>query len=300
MPDSPFSLSSPPTAALAETRPQAAESQAVAQRQHESARARADGDDDENGPADDDGADSGIDLRWVWLEVRKRVFIKLPFSRPIAEAMEVVVPIALEDNIFICGLSTQNFPMSGHLAGDNVRNTIKGILRQAAGHDIQFEVIEGTTLADWREIKSRRSRAQEAVIAMAEQKVGLHHYEDVLNQIVGEIRGRVTGTRDRLFPQVRAALVFDVVPLLADAADMLFADRDAHDARRAMARSIDRVAAFLEIQPLALAMEVERYHRAQAPRPQHQETSSAFATSKTAPAASQVASAKNDAHKANA
>lgn len=302
MPDSPFSLQSPPNAAPAiggaasAASAQPAGSQAAVQERRDSER-RQDEDtarsadaerrqderrDDSDGDADGD-ADGGIDLRWVWLEVRKRVFIKLPFSRPVAEAMEAAVPIALEDDTFVCGLSTPNFPLSGHLSGDNVRNTINGILRQAAGRDIKFEVIEGTTVADWREIKSRRSRAQEAVIAMAEHKVGLHQYEDVLNQIVGEIRGRVTGTRDRLFPQVRAGLLLDVVPLLSDAADMLFSDREAHDARRAMARTIDRVAAFLDVAPLVLALEIERYHRAQTPRPQHQ-TPETAATTTPAPA----------------
>ncbi len=269
MPDSPFSLQSPPSSPPAT--PAAIARPAAVGADEEDAREATDAD----SSAD---ADSGIDLRWVWLEVRKRVFIKLPFSRPVAEAMEAVVPIAMEDNMFVCGLSTQNFALSGHLSGENVRNTIKGILRQAAGREIQFEVIEGTTLADWREIRSRRNRAQEAVIAMAEHKVGVHQYEDVLNQIVGEIRSRVTGTRDRLFPQVRAGLVLDVVPLLSDAADMLFSDRDAHDARRAMARTIDRVAAFLEIQPLALAVEIERYHRAQTPRARHQPAETASPT----------------------
>jgi hypothetical protein len=54
-----------------------------------------------------------VDLRWVWLEVRKRVFIKLPFSRQVAEVMEAAVPIALENNTFICGLPTVKFPLSG-------------------------------------------------------------------------------------------------------------------------------------------------------------------------------------------
>jgi Mg2+/Co2+ transporter CorC len=141
------------------------------------------------------------------LEVRKRVFIKLPFSRQVAEVMEAAVPIALENNTFICGLPTVKFPLSGFLIADQVKNTIEGILRQAAGHPIRFEVIDGTTLEDWQQIKQRRDRAHSAVLAMAEQNVELHHFEDVLNQVVGEIRHRVTSTRDRNFPHVRARLI---------------------------------------------------------------------------------------------
>lgn len=212
-----------------------------------------------------------MDLRWVWLEVRKRVFIKLPFSRPVAEAMEAVIPIALEKDRFVCGLSTQNFPMSGSLNAEQVRNTIESILRQAAGRPIHFEVIEGTTLEDWQEIKQRRDRAQEAIIAMAEHNVESHNFDDVINQIIGEIRHRVTSTRDRNFPHVRARLILDIVPLLSDTFDMLFPDRESHDAGRVMARTIDRVANFIDLAPLPLALEVERYHRAQNPRPKPSE-----------------------------
>lgn len=204
-----------------------------------------------------------VDLRWVWLEVRKRVFIKLPFSRQVAEVMESAVPIALENNTFVCGLPSVKFPLSGFLIADQVKNTIEAILRQAAGHPIRFEVIDGTTIEDWQQIKQRRDRAHSAVIAMAEQNVELHHLEDVLNQVVGEIRHRVTSTRDRNFPQVRAQLILDIVPQLSDTVDMLIPEDQGHDAGRILARSIDRVATFLDLPPLTLALEMERYHREQ-------------------------------------
>ncbi len=220
------------------------------------------------------------DLRWVWLEVRKRVFIKLPFSRPVADALEAVVPIVLEDNQFICGLPTKDYPLSGALNSEQVRNTIEVILKQAAGRAIRFEVIEGTTPEDWQEIKQRRSRAQEAIIAMAEHDVAAHNFDDVLNQIIGEIRHRVTSTRDRTFPHVRARLILDIVPLLSDTFDMLFPDRDSHDSGRAIARTIDRVANFIDLAPLPLALEIERYHRTQhSPRSEPQQQSEAPAQS---------------------
>jgi hypothetical protein len=197
----------------------------------------------------------------VWLEVRKRVFIKLPFSLGVADAMEAVVPITLDGENFVCGLSAQDYVLSSHLMADQVRNTIENILRQAAGRTIHFELIEGTTIDDWLEIRDRRQRAQEAVIAMARQQDETHHIEDVLNQIVSEIRQNITSTKDRNLPQVKAQLLLDVVPSLADAEEMLFADPAAHEARRTMARAIDRIAAFLEIPPFELALEVERYRR---------------------------------------
>lgn len=203
----------------------------------------------------------GADLLWVWQEVRKRVFIKLPFSRIVADALEAIVPITLDEDVFVCGLAPHNYPMSGPLQADQVRNTIEGILRHAAGRAIHFEIVEGTSLEEWLVIKERRHRAQEAVIAMAQQNVQVHHFEDILNQIVGEIRQRVTATKDRAYPQIRAALVLDIVPMLAAAEEMIFNEGDMHDARRAFARTIDRAAGFLEVTPLTLAIEVERHHR---------------------------------------
>jgi hypothetical protein len=49
--------------------------------------------------------------------------------------------------------------------------------------------------------------------------------------------------------------------MLANAEEMLFEPDEIHDARRALARAIDRVAGFLEISPIELATEIERHHR---------------------------------------
>jgi hypothetical protein len=199
-----------------------------------------------------------MDLNWVWREVRKRVFIKLPFSLGVADAMEAVVPITLDDNTFVCGLAPRDFPLSGHLHADQVRNTIENILRQASRRSIRFELIEGTSRSDWDAIKERQQRAHAAVVAIAEKKMDEHHFEDVLVQIVGELRARITAYRDRTLPQVRAELLLQIVPQLADAEEMLFAEQESHDRRRMMARAIDRVASFLEVPPLTLALEIER------------------------------------------
>ena len=212
----------------------------------------------------------GIDLHWVWKEVRKRVFIKLPFSLGVADAMEAAIPIALDDDVFVCGLAPRDFPLAGHLHADNVRNTIENILRQASRRHIRFEIIEGTSLSEWSAIKDRQRRAHTAVIAMAERKLEEHHFEDVLNQIVSELRTRITSVRDRTLPQVRAHLMLEIVPQLSDTEEMLFADQETHDRRRAMARAIDRIAGFLEIPPLTLAIEVER-HRIECVRTQEKE-----------------------------
>jgi hypothetical protein len=204
-------------------------------------------------------APAAVDVNWVWLEVRKRVFIKLPFSLGVSEAMEQIVPIALDGDIFVCGLVHEKFPLSGLLHANQVRNTIENILRTAAKRPIHFEIIEGTTIADWQEIKQRREKASDAMVAMAEKRVEEHHFEDIIIQIIAELRKRVTGTPDRVLPQVRARLLLAVLPSLADAEDMLFHGEETHEARRTMARALERVSTFLEVPPYVLALEVERY-----------------------------------------
>lgn len=206
---------------------------------------------------------AAIDLSWVWREVRKRVFINLPFSVEVAEALEAVVPITLEGDQFVVGLPAAQYPMATSLSVTAVKNTVENILRQAAGRPIKFEVIEGLTIEDWHHVVERRNKAQEAVIAMATKRGEEHHFEDVLTQIVAEIRHRVTQVSERMLPQVRAGLMLDMVPSLADAEDMLFQDNETRESKRAMSRAIDRIAAFLEVPPLTLALEIERHRRAQ-------------------------------------
>ena len=213
-------------------------------------------------PASGESVGPAIDLRWVWSEVSKRVFIKIAFSLLVADAMEAAVPIALDGDTFVVGLSHRDYPMANQLTSEVVRNTIEGILRTAAGRNIRLEVIEGTTNEDWEEVRERRRRAQDAVIAMAQKKQGGQHTEDLVNQIISELRARVSASRDRTLPQVRAGLLLDIAPQIADAEEMLFPDLESHESRRSVARLIDRVAAFLEVPPLTFAIEVERHRRA--------------------------------------
>jgi hypothetical protein len=96
---------------------------------------------------------------------------------------------------------------------------------------------------------------------MATKRTEDHHVEDVLNQIVGEIRHRISQVHDRTLPIVRAELLLDLIPSLADAEEMLFQDADNREAKRAMSRAIDRISTFLEVPPLTLAIEIERHRR---------------------------------------
>jgi hypothetical protein len=204
---------------------------------------------------------NAIDLNWVWREVRKRVVLKLGYKLVVADALAAAIPVVLDNDNFVVGFSAQHYSLAHSLTSEVVKNTIENILRQAAGRPIHFEVMEGTTLADWEDIKRRRDKAHAAVIAMAEQKAEAHHFEDVINQIVGEVRHHVSHIHDRMLPQVRAGLVLDVAASLADAEEALFAEADTRDGKRAMSRVIDRISTFLEVPPLTLALEVERSRR---------------------------------------
>ena len=213
-------------------------------------------------------APDAVDLNWVWREVRKRVFLKMPFSLPVADAMAEAIPIAMDGDNFIVGMEPRHISMAPALSAGQVKNTIENILRQAAGRAIHFEAIEGTTLEAWQEIKASREKAQAAVIAMAERKVGEHHVEDVMNQIVSEIRQQITQVSDRVLPQVKAGLVLEIAVSLADAQEMLFEEEaaDSHAGRRAMSRVIDRIAHFIDVDPMILSLEIERNNRARKTR----------------------------------
>ncbi len=212
-------------------------------------------------PNTDPTSVNSVDLNWVWREVRKRVFIKLTFSLAVADALAEAIPIVLDGDSFVVGFAPKNFPLAPSLGGSAVKNTIEKILEQAAGRRIHFEVIEGTLLSDWEHIKLRREKAQSAMIAMASSKVEAHHFEDVMSQIVGEVRQRVTQIHDRAQPVVRAALILDIAASLADAEDMLFSEADTREGKRVMSRIVDRISTFLDVPPITLAIEIERHRR---------------------------------------
>ena len=207
-----------------------------------------------------DSAGAAVDLNWVWREVRKRIFIKVAFEPGIAEAMETVVPIVFDNDHFVVGLPRGKFQLSQNL-NPEVVGTIESILRSAAGRNIKFEVIDGLTAKDWEHVLEMRNRAHDAVVALASSEPTEHQIEDILSQVVGEIRRRISAIHDKQLPQVKARIVLDIAPSLSDAEEMLFPDPESRDAKRAMGRVIDRVAGFMEVPPVTLAIEIERYRR---------------------------------------
>ena len=212
-------------------------------------------------------APDAVDLNWVWREVRKRVFTKMLWSLPVAEAMAEATPIVMDGDNFIVGMEARHISMAPALSSGIAKNTIENILRGAAGRPIHFEAIEGKTIEDWRKIKESREKAQTAVIAMAERKVTEHQVEDVMNQIVSEIRQQISQVADRVLPQVRASLMLEIAESLSDAQEMLFEGAaQTHAGRRAMARVIDRVSNHLDVEPMLLAIEIERHTRVQKKR----------------------------------
>ena len=208
-----------------------------------------------------------VDLNWVWREVRKRVFIKMPFSLPVADAMAEATPIVMDGDNFIVGMEPRHISMAPALSSGVAKNTIETFCAARLVGRFTSRPSKARTIADWNKIKESREKAQAAVIAMAERKVGEHHVEDVMNQIVSEIRQQITQVSDRVLPQVRAGLLLEVAESLSDAQEMLFEDAaETHTGRRAMARVIDRVSHFLDVEPMALALEIERHSRAQSKR----------------------------------
>lgn len=206
-------------------------------------------------------AAAGVDLHWVWQQVCKRLAAKIPLSLPVSEALESAVPIHLEDDLFVCGLPPSDFVLANTLSPAQVRRTIENILSDAARRRIRFELIEGTTFADWQALHEQQELAHSAIIAMAGKTFEDHHYHDVLNQIVSEIRKQITSTPDRTFPTVRTRLLLEIVPQLADVEEMLFTDRTSRARHRAMSRAIERVASLLETEAFTIALELERHHQ---------------------------------------
>lgn len=206
-------------------------------------------------------AAAGTDLNWVWQQVCKRIATKIPLSLPVSEALQSAVPIHLEDDLFVCGLPPSDFVLANSLTPSQVRKTIENILSDAARRRIRFELIEGTTLADWQALQQQQELAHSAIIAIAERKFEDHHYSDVLNQIVSEIRKQITSTPDRTFPSVRAQLLLSIIPQLADIEEMLFAEQSSRARHRSISRAIERIASLLEIESITIALELERHLR---------------------------------------
>ncbi|HET6645480.1 MAG TPA: hypothetical protein VFG65_08285 [Fimbriimonadales bacterium] len=163
-------------------------------------------------------------------------------------ALNVAIPITLEDGVFVLGISEKEPESRGHLQTSNVRRIIEQELSRRIGRPIALEVIDGITINHWEAIKRRKNETDRLTKEAAERAKKSRRQAtawDALYEQLGRDFGKL---ESKALPQVRAQFLLNAADACAETRAAAAMD---DDDERNFSRCLERISSYTEI-PAAL------------------------------------------------
>lgn len=159
-------------------------------------------------------------------------------------ALNMAVPVALEDGVFVLGLPRQETALIGHLRMAGTQRVIESELSKRLGSNVRLDLIEGITINDW-EAKKRRDAEAEKVRARdseryTHERMSAQAWEEVYESLSREY----AATQNKAMPQFKADLLERCVRICAEAVGARELDDAEH---RNFARCLDRIGQYCDV-----------------------------------------------------
>jgi len=196
----------------------------------------------------------------AWEATKKILLDKMPFNMVVYDAINAAVPITIDGNVLILGISNEQLHQKGLLDTPDQRNVIEATLSQLFKREFTYEVIAGTTLDDYRLVKERRAQAAEVAQRKASEEIQKRGVRRSIDAVTGEIQQRYSRVEYRQFPQHQARFLRDCLPLLVSTLDELEESGQAgsDEVERQLARLYDKLSVWTNMPAAVIALEVER------------------------------------------
>ena len=179
-------------------------------------------------------------------------------NRSFWEAIELTHAVTIENDTLIIGLDSLNFNRSSHITQAFALAAITQVVGEVFGRTLQVRLIDGTTLAEWENVKAHAVR----VLAMQKQtnvrKISESSQTNTWDSLADRVTQMYTATPQRTFPQVKARYVTEALYFIVEAMDELYSDEPDELTERSLAKVIDRIANAVEMPATMVAYELER------------------------------------------
>jgi len=216
-----------------------------------------------------------IDIAALWRHATEVVFERSDRFGPLNQSMRAAVPIALEGNTLIVGLSGTHQYLAGHLQTPANRHRVLEVLRELSGKPLELRMIEGTTLEDWEAVhkaeESQRAKGHGAapVAARPTHAQPPGHPPEAAGpweQWNQNVHFAWQSWPHHTQPIARAQFVRHVLPWLVETEARAARQGDAEDAiQRGLTRALERLSGMCDIPIGALALEFLRLPKQPAP-----------------------------------
>ncbi len=208
---------------------------------------------------------TNLDLHNLWnrtvSEIKKRIL-----QPSFWQALEAVVPIALEGDLLVLGLPPELSYFSSHVHSHDNQKKIEAILEELTGQHLRVRVIDGAGLEDWNLIKQREAIASQAQQTRLQQRAQEALLEASWETLSDQVYSLFTQTPLRQLPQNRAKYLRQAVAAISDFLNRIPKPRTPDEEERYaryLARVLDKVAHLADVTGTVVALELERYRKEQ-------------------------------------
>jgi len=225
-------------------------------------------------------------VRELWLRAFNQVRDTIDVAT-VWLAMQAAVPIAIDGHYFVAGLASEDQYLASNLQSHEATAAIEDALQQLTGRVLALQVIDGTTLSEWKAQKpaltGRPSPVAPAPAAAppppvadapppASPRPAANAFDvpapdpspswDKLSERLAQLYK----TSPVKHAQGQARFVLRAARLISDTMDSLLPAPGLppdDTGERALLRSMERLGSIINLDPLFLALEVMRYRQAQ-------------------------------------
>jgi len=204
----------------------------------------------------------------IWREATEVVLIRSDRFGPLNQAMQATVPITLDEDLLVVTMPGSERHLAGHMETASNRNSILNALELVAGRRLDFRIIDGSSAAEWQALRDAEARTRQTTLPTQEEARGAaparaRPGEGPWDELIQRIHRQYQQFPKRQYPQAKARFLREALGWIARVDEDLRyqpnVDEDAHE--RALARSLERLAAILDLPPVLVAIQLDALKR---------------------------------------
>jgi hypothetical protein len=200
-----------------------------------------------------------IDVQELWQQV-VATLKEGDVNRRLWDAADAAVPLAMEEDVLVLGMSPATFNLASYLETQVNRSRIREIMHARTGRRLDIRVMEGDTLERYEAERERRQVMQQQTVSRAEATVTERDEVAGWEQLSEQLYLRYTEVKLRRYPQNLAQFLWDVLPTVIEADERFRAEQPGAEAvhERQLGRILDKIGTYTGVQSTVVAMEFLR------------------------------------------
>jgi len=193
------------------------------------------------------------ELNEIWHKVKTEVK-KRKVDLPFWSALEVCVPVGIEDEQLVLGLRSEDYHRLGHLTTVMSRRTIEEVLSDLKLGITGYQVIPGVTKQEWEEEKERKQVRRQAAGETMERRRTEGETADRWFALTEELVRKHAATHQRNYPQVMAAFLLESLEEVHSLEAELEPNTSSELLQRNLARMLQKLSNYTGVDPVSVAV----------------------------------------------